>query len=244
MRLERYRKSLKKLKRRLQNRLRGGRRILVLGDSHCAVFEYCFDHGLLAPHWLNAEIVGGATAGGLNNDRSASGAWQKFGHALRRYADFDVIVLMVGECDCSYALWKKSERDGVAPERLIEHSLAGVARLIGHIRAARPRGIHRIILVGAILPTVDDAHAPSQDNLLRREITASQAARTQLVLAYNRGLQGLAEARDVACLDITAAILDPRTGLIDRRFVERADDHHLSPAATAQFWSSSLMKLI
>lgn len=244
MKLERYRKSLKKFKQRLQNRLRGGRRILVLGDSHCAVFEYCFDHGLLAPHWLNAEIVGGATAGGLNNDHSTSGAWQKFGHSLRRYADYDVIVLMLGECDCSYALWKKGERDGVPPAALLDHSLAGVARLINHIRAARPSGIHRIILVGAILPTVDDAHAAAQENLLRREIAASQAVRTGLVMAYNLALKQLADASDLAYFDVTAPTLDGETGLIHQRFIDRPDDHHVSAAATAPFWSSSLMKLL
>lgn len=43
MNLQRYGKSLKKTWRRLQKHWLGGRSILVLGDSHCGVFEYCFD---------------------------------------------------------------------------------------------------------------------------------------------------------------------------------------------------------
>lgn len=244
MSLQRYRKSLGKAWRRVENRLRRGRRVLVLGDSHCGVFEYCFDHGLLAPHWVNCEIAGGATAYGLNNDASASGAWQKFDRALQRFADFDVVVIMLGECDCSFALWKKAERSAVAPETLIGHSLAGIRRLIGRIRDDTAVPGRQIIVAGAILPTVDDGTAARQGNLLRREIKASQAERTRLVLAFNEQLGRLAAELGVAYFDLTAQTRDPASGLIDRRFVADPEDHHISHPASARLWSGTLSSLL
>lgn len=241
MKLRRYGKSLKKAWRRLQKRWLGGRSILVLGDSHCGVFEYCFDHGLLAPHWLNCEIVAGATAWGLNNDHSATRAWQKFDHALRRFADCDVVVIMLGECDCSFALWKKAERLNVPPETLVDHSLAGIRRLVERVRQDESAVPRRIILVGAILPTVDDTAQTTQENILRRAVNASQAERTRLVLAYNERLGQLAESLGVAYFDLSIQTLDPESGLVDGRFVACAEDHHLSHPSSAQLWSASLL---
>lgn len=242
MNLQRYGKSLKKTWRRLQKRWLGGRSILVLGDSHCGVFEYCFDQGLLAPHWLNCEIVAGATAWGLNNDQSTTRAWQKFDHALRRFADCDVVVIMLGECDCSFALWKKAEHLNVPPETLLDHALAGIRRLVLRVREDSPGRLRKIILVGAILPTVADAAVSTQENVLRRAVSASQAERTRLVLAYNEKLGRLAETLGVAYFDLSPQTLDPERGLVDGRFVARAEDHHLSHPASAPLWSASLLK--
>lgn len=244
MNIQRYRKSFKKFWRRLQTRFLGGRSILVLGDSHCGAFEYCFDQGLLAPHWLNCEIAGGATAYGLNNDLSVTQAWQKFDHALQRFASFDVVVIMLGECDCSFALWKKAERLNVPPETLLDHSLAGIHRLVRRVREdsmARPK---KIVLVGAILPTIDDESAPTQGNMMRRTVSASQAERTRLVLAYNEKLVQLADTLGVAYFDLSIQTMDPRSGLIDGRFVASADDHHLSNPASAPLYSANLLNIL
>jgi hypothetical protein len=242
MNFRRYRKSALKLWRRLQTRLLGGRKILVLGDSHCGGLEYCFDHGLLAPHWLNCEIVGGATAYGLRNDHSATQAWQKFGRALHRFSDFDVVMILLGECDCSYALWKKAERLGVSPDSLIECSMDGIRRLVLKIQNAPASNVSKIILAGALLPTIDDLAAPNQDNVQRREINASQAERTFLVLAYNEKLQQMAAALNIPYFDLTPQIMNANTGLIDQRFVGRTEDHHVSFPASAHLWCSALLR--
>jgi hypothetical protein len=244
MMLRRYVKSIKKAVRRLQNRLFAGRKILVLGDSHCGIFEYCFDQGLLVPHLVNCEIVAGATAYGLNNDVSQTGAWQKFERALRRFAHFDVVVLMLGECDCSFALPKKAERLNVSPESLIDQSLAGLRRLVVKVRGDTAAPGRRIILVGAILPTIDDGAAASQENVLRREIRTSQAERTRLVLSFNEKLRQLADDMQVGYFDLTAQTMNPETGLVDRRYVASAEDHHLSHPASAPLWARGLLNCL
>jgi hypothetical protein len=236
--LRRFRKSAVKFSRRVLNRLRGGRRILVLGDSHCGVFEYGFDHGLLDPHWLNCEIVGGATAYGLNNDQSATGAWQKYVAALKRYPRFDFVVIVLGECDCSYALWKKAEKLQVLPSVLIEHSMQGIRRLVALVKNRRQ--VRNIILVGSILPTIEDAMAKAQAIVVRREVAATQQERTRLVLDYNLALSQLAREMGVGYFDLTAQTIDQQTGLLDRRFSAAPDDHHVSHPATGLLWATAL----
>lgn len=236
----RYRKSLRKAWRRLQNRLLGGRRVLVIGDSHGGVFEYAFDHGLLAPHWLNCEIVPGATAYGLNNDASQTRGWEKFDRALRRFEHFDTVLVVLGECDCSYALWQIAAARGTAPAELLGRSLDGVRRLVGRIRDGEVGRGKRVVLVGAPLPTVDDAAAARQENLLRRDIAATQRQRTELVLQFNAGLRALAAALQTGYFELSDALLDPASGLVDRRFVACPEDHHLSHPATAPLWAAGL----
>ncbi len=234
----RLRKSARKLWKRLINRLAGGRRILVIGDSHGGVFEYCFDHDLLAPHLVNCEIVAGATAYGLNNDQSATGAWQKFTVALDRFSRFDVVVIVLGECDCSYALWKKAESLHLPPVELIPRSLQGIRRLIDRVK--KNQAVRRIVLAGASLPSIEDGMAAVQENLLRREIAASQKERTELVLEFNRRLVALADELGVAYFDLTAETMNTESGLLDRRYVAGADDHHLSHPGSGLLWAKAL----
>ena len=234
----RLQKSARKLWKRLINRLAGGRRILVIGDSHGGVFEYCFDHDLLAPHLVNCEIVAGATAYGLNNDQSATGAWQKFAAALDRFSCFDVVVIVLGECDCSYALWKKAESLQLPPTELIPRSLQGVKRLLA--RVEQNQAVRRIVLAGASLPSIEDGMLAMQENLLRREIAATQKERTGLVLEFNRRLAALAAELGVGYFDLTGQTMSLQTGLLDRRYAAGGDDHHLSHPASGPLWAEAL----
>lgn len=244
MKWAKYRKSLHKIVRRVRCRLQGGHRILVLGDSHAGVFEYMFDRDLLLPHLVNCDLVGGATAYGLNNDRSATGAFAVFLRALRRYAAYDVVVIMLGEVDCSFALLKKAERQGVSPESLIEQSLSGLRRLVFAARDERASPVRRVILAGSILPTVDDQSAPRQVNELRREVRVSQAERTRLVLRFNEEVRKMAEELGVRYIDLTAHTLHPATGLVDHRCIDSPQDHHLAHAASAPLWARELLKIL
>lgn len=234
----RLQKSARKLWKRLINRLAGGRRILVIGDSHGGVFEYCFDHDLLTPHLVNCEIVAGATAYGLNNDQSATGAWQKFTAALERFSRFDVVVIVLGECDCSYALWKKAESLHLPPAELIPRSLQGIRRLVA--RVGQNQAVRRIVLVGASLPSIEDGMLAVQENLLRREIAATQKERTALVLEFNRRLAELAAELNVGYFDLTGQTMNLQTGLLDRRYAAGGDDHHLSHPASGALWAETL----
>lgn len=239
--MNKYLKSARKLLAKARCRFAGGKKILVLCDSHGGVLEYIHDHGLLAPHYINCEVVGGATAYGLNNDKSKTQAFLKFSHALKRFPAFDVVGIMLGEVDCSVALWAVAEKRGVAADELIPHVMQGYQRLIDFLRASDKS---QIILFGSILPTVSDAQKASQADSMRRNVRASQQQTTALVLAVNEQLKKLALANGVAYIDITEETLDKKTGLVNGDFlISERVDHHQSQSMTAPLWCRELRKL-
>ncbi|MCK9284826.1 MAG: hypothetical protein M0P39_11145 [Rhodocyclaceae bacterium] len=243
MRFRKLRNSLIKRYRHLRCKLSGGRRILILGDSHAGVFEYIFDNGLLLPHVINCEIVGGATAYGLNNEASSTGAFRKFQEGFHRFEHYDVIVVMLGEVDCSSALWLKATKENRPAGEYLSHSMQGVRRLVDWIR--RQEGKRKLVLAGSILPTVKDSQLDNQALEARRKIRVGQRARTDLVLRFNEELRNLAATLDVSYMDITAPTLDPETGLvIDDVLVQGRVDHHHSQSETAAYWVSELRRVL
>ena len=243
MKLARYKKSFIKLYLRILNYAFGGKRILVLGDSHGGIFERCFDAGMMFPHFLNCEIVGGATAYGLNNEKSTTGAWKKFKHSLKRYKNFNVIVIVLGECDCSFSLWKSAERKNVSAESLIGNSMSGIRKLLNQIKKSSHEN-DKIIIVGSILPTIQDSYASIQENTMRREITNSHQERTNLVFLFNENLKQLALEYKVHYFDVTKETINVETGFIDIKFIENPCDHHLYHAPSMPFFSSKLRSFL
>ena len=214
--------------------------MLILCDSHGGVFEYIHDNELLSPHYINCEVVGGATAYGLNNDQSSTRSFLKFSQAIKRYPTFDVIGIMLGEVDCSVTLCAVAQKRGVAAAELIPQAMRGYQRLIDYLQS---NGKSRIVLFGSILPTVSDEQQPFQFEPLRRNVSTDQRQRTALVLAFNQQLQALAKGAGLDYLDITQETLDEKTGLVNQAFVIRDRiDHHQSQAMTAPFWCAKLLE--
>jgi len=237
------RKSLQKLARRWRCRFLGGHRILVLGDSHAGVFEYLFDHDLLPPHLLNCDIVGGATAYGLNNDHSVTGAFLKYQHALRRFFEYDVVIVMLGEVDCSFALWHRASQRGEPVAAQIPRAIQGICRLLDWGQAEYPQ--RRFVLAGSILPTIKDYQITEQEFALRRQNPMTQRERTALVLRFNEALAELAALRRLPYIDITAETLDSASGVVGDQFlVEQGIDHHQSQARTAPLWTARLERVL
>ena len=243
MNWSKYKKSLEKTFRRLRCRLLGGQRILVLGDSHAGVFEYIFDHDLWPPHLINCDIVGGATAHGLNNDHSVTRAFEKYQDALRRFPDYGTVLIMLGEVDCSFALWHRASQKGESAAMQIPQALSGVERLLDLLAADKRR--HTVALVGAILPTIKDHQIDQQAFELRRKIKATQRQRSALVLAFNQALGELAVRRGLPYVDITSVTIDPELGVVrDEFLVEAGIDHHQSQKRTAPLWVEALQCLL
>ncbi len=239
--MHKYKKSLLKLYRQLRCTLLGGCRILVLGDSHTGVFEYIFDHDLLSPHLINCEVVGGATAGGLNNDHSLTGAFKKYQAALKRFHAYRVVAIMLGEVDCSYTAWQRTAN--ASPCAQIPHAIRGIERLLDWAQSDDRQ--RQFILAGAILPTVKDHQIDLQSQELRRTVRASQRQRSELVLAFNAAVKALAIRRQLAYIEITTPTLDPQRGVISDQFlVQEQIDHHQSQAMTAGLWVHELRPVL
>ncbi|QRM18348.1 hypothetical protein GBK02_02515 [Dechloromonas sp. TW-R-39-2] len=238
-----YKKSLLKIYRRLRCSLLGGHRILILGDSHAGVFEYVFDHDLLTPHLLNCEIVGGATAGGLNNDHSVTAAFAKYQQSLRRFAEYDVVVLMLGEVDCSFALWNRAKQRNESVFEQIPRAMQGIVRLLDWAGEHYPQ--RRFVLAGTILPTIKDDEIDLQYYELRRSVRATQRERSELVLAFNQAVRQLAGQRGLSYMDISQQTIDAEKGVVrDEFLVHEKLDHHQSQAMTAPLWVEEFRRVL
>jgi hypothetical protein len=206
------------------------------------VLEYIHDHGLLRPHLINCEIVGGATAYGLGNDASITQAYSKFTRAVARFADYDTILLMLGEVDCCVSMWNRAARRQEPVFEQIDPALAGIQRLIDWLRA---QGKRDIVILGSILPTVADHECALQLDAMRRAIGAGQRQRTELVLEFNARLRALAERNGLPYVDLTAETLNGESGLVDAAYlIEGAVDHHLAQDKSAPLWAAKLRAVL
>lgn len=243
MNWKKYRKSLLKRYRRFCCSLLGGKKILILGDSHAGVFEYASDRGLLVPHWVNCEIVGGATAAGLSNPHSVTAALAIYQASLRRFADYDVVVVMLGEVDCAFSMWHRAAQRGESAFDQIPRAIQGIECLLDWAKAQKTQ--HRFVLAGSILPTIKDDQIDQQFYELRRSIRATQRERSDLLLAFNAALSQLASSRGLPYFDITAQTLDAELGLVrDEFLVKDFVDHHQSQEMTAPLWVDGLKQVL
>lgn len=237
-------KFIKSLKKRLKEFfcfIKGGKKILVLSDSHGGVFEYIHDNDLLLPNYINAEIIGGATAYGLNNENSTTNSFNKFISTLKKFKKYDTILIQLGEVDCSFILWYKAEKLNKKPEEIISYSLKGYEKLIKELKSFNKK----IVITGAILPTLKDNQKAEKSAELRNTINATQIERTNLVLEYNKQLKYLARKYNIFYIDISEKTINKTTGLLDERYVKQEEiDHHQCFKNTSVLWVNELNNIL
>jgi hypothetical protein len=215
--------------------------LLVLGDSHAAVFDWMGRRGWFPRHRVRAVVVPGATAQGMVNPNSKTNAIRRFKRAAWA-ARSDAVLLQLGEVDCGFVIWYRARKHQEPVESQMRRSLAGYFSLVDWLTA---RGHERIVLTGAALPTIRDGQTWGDVANARKEVTASQAERTALTLRYNAALRDGARARGLAYVEITDRVLDPTTGLVAPEFLGSDPlDHHLSTEKTAPLWADALRGIV
>ena len=236
--LRKLKKSIKKRYKKIRCYLQNGKKILVLSDSHGGVFEYIFENDLFVPHYINVDMVGGATAWGLNKENSTTESFEKYKRIMKICKDFDIVIIQLGEVDSAFIWWKKMEA-GLSKEEVLEHSIKGIKKLIEYIQ-----NNHRfkIILAGTVLPTLKEGQmSKGKDVELRKKVNIPQIEKTKIILEYNEKMKKLANEYNLDYIDITEETLNPNTGVIDDRFI-RHDivDHHHNFSVTADLWIKKL----
>ena len=237
--IKRIKHSVFKKIKWLQSHLFNGKRILILGDSHAGVFEEMFNQGYFKKNFVSCEIVGGATAYGINNAQSLSQAHTKFKKAVKRFHYCETVAIMLGEVDCSIALWVIAEKNQQSPDDLLDHIVDKVNQFLKqHLNNKK------IIILAASLPTVFDHQIDDQVYLPRKGKQYPHQQRTKLVISLNQKLDEMARQNGYAYLDITDAILDKKTGLISTDYVKQdMIDHHLSFSTTYDLWQQQFESL-
>lgn len=234
-------KSAKKRINELNRLICGGKKLLVLSDSHGGVFEYIYDNRLLLPHIVNVEIVGGATAYGLLNANSTTKAFDKFVAALHRFNKYDIVIIQLGEVDCSFILWEKARQKNEDVLLQLRYSLDGYRKLLDVLLKLKKK----VIISGVVLPTLKDGQVAPAGVELRNRVAATQRAKTELVLSFNKELKEIARLYGFTYFDITEETIDWQNGVIKDEFV-RNDivDHHQNQEKTAVLWAAKIKELL
>jgi hypothetical protein len=202
---------------------RARRHILVLGDSHVRIFE----------HWLfllrmprtRFEIVhvpGGSVIGILNS-KSISGARQRFDAALGA-GRFDRVIVGLGEVDIGFALWGYVKYRRLTREEALDLAVGRYLSFLEVVAAS-----HRLVVLGACLPTVD-RYLDIDDPLHRQRsaVTADRRERTEVTRIFNDRIAAWCRERGIVHLDSAEAALGP-DGLVRPDWIhrDRIDNHYV-----------------
>jgi hypothetical protein len=209
-----------------------GRRILhCFGDSHATVFRHVAQLGLLPRTSLDLVIISGATALGLANPNSKTRALPQFARVAATIPVQRPLLFMLGEVDCGFVIWHRSQVKGAAPEAELERSIGNYIAFLKGLAAA---GHTRLVVAAAPPPTILDHQDWGEIANLRREVTASLSERTALTLQYNARLREWTRRHGYAFLDYEQDVLDARSGVVAEAFRNPDPcDHHLAPAPFA-----------
>jgi len=197
---------------------------LVLGDSHIRVFENTLFSRLMKQYTFNVSYVPGATAYGIENIYSTTGAYRKFLETLNRY-DYEHIIVTLGEVDCAYTLWSLVQKNNEPMEVFFMRS---IIRYIDFIKLLTSYAMVTVISVP--LPTVDD-FTECDDSIsgVRKTPLVSLEERILLTHRFNLELNKRIEKMiDVNFLELTPYVLDKQTGKLKTLFLNSDNpcDHH------------------
>ena len=175
----------------------GKREILILGDSHAAIFARERTRQLFPGYFLKVVSVSGATASGLKNPNSKTQAYQKFRRAITR-TKAHVAVIMLGEVDTAFVIWYRSKKYGESVADMLERTVETYTAFLTELGKLG----FKVICISAPLPTIEDGKEWGPIANERREVTATHRERTDLALAFNLRIKGFAEQHGIDYLHL------------------------------------------
>ena len=218
--------------------------ILVLGDSHCDVFNYC--NQKQSKIHFEVVVVGGATAQGAVNPNSATNALILFKNKLKTTNpnEFHYIMIHLGEVDCGFVIWYRKEKYNIRIEDQLKISTDNLFQFI-HSEIVPYFEPSKIIVNGSVLPTIQDNTDKNYLMGARSQVNASIQDRTQLTLQYNDQLKHFSFQYGYNYMDITADILDNVSNTVNTHYLNKnIYDHHLNNETTYSFWLRELHQII
>lgn len=214
-----------------------------IGDSHVRNFEYLARECLLLRTDLRFCIVQGATNLGLANPHSQTQAMPVFMDYRDRVASTDYAVFCLGEVDCGFVIWYRSDKHGTSVQKQFEISLTNYFGLVDAYLEKLPPS--NMIICSTPLPTIPDHQLVKGEVANKRlSISATQKERTALTIEYNGRLNDFCEMRGIHYIDLQQEILDKQTGVVSKDFLNNNPlDHHLEPRKSAPIITTKLNRI-
>ena len=218
--------------------------ILVLGDSHSDIFNYC--NKKQQNIHFEVIIVGGATAQGSVNPNSNTNALSIFKEKLNNIKPntYKYIIINLGEVDCGFVIWYRKNKYNISIEDQLKITTDNLfnfinSEILSYFESSK------IIINGSILPTIKDNTDIKYLTGTRSEISASQIDRTELTIKYNNILKKNSVINGYNYMDITNYILDNETKVVNTIFLNKnIFDHHLDNENSYNLWLYELYKII
>ncbi|MFT6919476.1 MAG: hypothetical protein ACJA2G_002112 [Cognaticolwellia sp.] len=206
---------------RLKLKLSTKKRLLVIGDSHTAVFN-CqeFKHAVSDKYNSFVVTVGGATVSGLSNPNSQTNSKQIFDEYLQ-FLQPDVVVILLGEVDVGFLLWHQSQKYQKNIDELLGFCLTKYDDFL-----ASHTGKTSTIVVSVPLPTIKDDQDWGEIANARKSIKATQRQRTDLTLSFNQQLKQLCNSRSLFYMDLDAESLGPDNLVTSNLLSKDNNNHH------------------
>ena len=204
-------------------------KILCCGDSHTRVFDYC--NSRQNEFVFDVCEVGGATAQGVVNPNSKTDALAIFEKKINS-TRADKILIMLGEVDCGFVIWVRSNRYNISIDDQINNSVNNLFTFVDNIIATKKYTNKDIIICGSILPTIKDNTDKKFLNGVRSEVDVSQLERTKKTIEYNNLLKINCHKYGYNYIEIVNDILG-KDGIIRDEFLNsNSADHHLDNEKT------------
>jgi len=198
--------------------------ILALGDSHIRVFEHFFFKYLLPQYAFNVTYVPGATAYGIGNVQSKTGAYSKFLESLA-LNNYEKIVVTLGEVDCAYTLWSHTQRTKEPIDIFLDRSIERYTDFVKMLTAYAP-----VTVMSVPLPTVDDfTECDDSVSGIRKTPSVSLEERTSITHKFNNKIKESTEKILYASfIDLSPLVSEKKTGKLKFMFKNRQNpcDHH------------------
>jgi hypothetical protein len=215
---------------------------LLLGDNHIGYFARAMQiAGFLGWQYQVCE-VGGATTVGMRNPNVAVNALGIYRSFLQDKSRQATIILQLGEVDCGFVMWYRSQRNN---EPLVDQMRASSAAYLGFLHEIRYMGFLDIVITGATLPSIQDGHDWGDSTDKRRDVTNTLLERTKLTIEYNKALQIHAKELGLRYLEVSTELVDPATKTVQPRFLSaNPHDPHLDCNAMGTIWAEKLRALV
>lgn len=200
--------------------------IICAGDSHTAVFHYINCSVWFSGYYFKTLVVHGATASGIQNPNSKTNAKIRFDDFLVAHKNKNNTVLFqLGEVDCGFVIWYRSDKYGICLDDQLKDTLKKYQDYI----ISQLVNFRKIIVMSAVLPTIQDGQDFGYVANLRKEIKANLQERTNLTMNFNKKMKEFCENNNISFLDIENDCFDKNTNTVKKQLLnDNVLDHHLS----------------
>jgi hypothetical protein len=205
---------------RIKYRLSRKNKILVLGDSHTAVFKNAIFTQHYVKYLLKIVVVGGATISGLANPNSTTQALPIFRYIYKIVKPHHVIF-QLGEVDTGFVIWYRAEKHQKSINEMLQQCIKNYADLLEEFKTTG-----KTIVISTPLPTIQDDQDWGDIANARSEILASQRERIVLTQQFNQAIKIVCAAKNIFFIDLDNDSLGDDGFVKSELLNHNKNDHH------------------